>query len=167
MKKQTLVASVVIIIAILAVAGFLVYKNFALQKTISEKNNQTAGWKTYANSEYGFEIKYPTGWGVEKTSLEGGFFVRQDSTGGEAPTIIIQFSNGDYSKAISEEQKAVNEKINDINFAGVPAKEFFSYSPVGFAERVVLLSRNNITLKVTSATGGILDPILSTFKFTK
>lgn len=24
--------------------------------------DQTAGWKTYTNSEYGFEIKYPTGW---------------------------------------------------------------------------------------------------------
>lgn len=31
----------------------------------NSKTNQTAGWKTYKNSEYGFEFKYPLDWDFE------------------------------------------------------------------------------------------------------
>ncbi|MBI2610205.1 hypothetical protein HYW53_03470 [Candidatus Giovannonibacteria bacterium] len=33
-----------------------------------QENDETAGWKTYRNTEYGFEVKYPDGWKLVDTS---------------------------------------------------------------------------------------------------
>jgi len=67
MKNQKGIASIIfiiIIIALLAVAGFFAYKYFSAQKANNQPINQTAGWKTYTNSQYGFEFKYPQGWNI-------------------------------------------------------------------------------------------------------
>ena len=42
-------------------------------KTITEISvDQTANWKTYTNSQYGFEIKYPTGSRITDSDITGG-----------------------------------------------------------------------------------------------
>lgn len=78
MKKQkgisTLVGIIIIIaVAVVAFGGVFVYQYFSIQKANNQpqiqsqqqnqnQNDQTAGWKTYRNDEYGFEIKYPQDW---------------------------------------------------------------------------------------------------------
>ncbi|MBI2024004.1 hypothetical protein HYT00_01280 [Candidatus Giovannonibacteria bacterium] len=66
----------VLIVIILAMGGYFIYVNRA-QAPADENNsaqnaptptpsvNETAGWKTYQNKEFGFEFKYPDDWKVE------------------------------------------------------------------------------------------------------
>lgn len=53
----------ILIIAVLGVAGYFVYRNYQKQQTVTPRpiSNpiQTNNWKTYANSKYGFSISYP------------------------------------------------------------------------------------------------------------
>ena len=63
MKKENGVSTLIgIIIIVLAAAiifgGVYVYQNFFISNG-EIKIDQTAGWKTYTNSQYGFEFKYP------------------------------------------------------------------------------------------------------------
>jgi hypothetical protein len=62
MKKSLFITLIVIIvIAILAIAGFVFYKNLTRPdiNTSNPNTEGTAGWKTYTNIDYGFEIQYP------------------------------------------------------------------------------------------------------------
>ena len=75
MKKQkeisTLIGTIIIIIAtVILFGGSFIYQYFALRNYVQNQavsvssllknqNQQIAGWKTYKNSEHGFEIKYP------------------------------------------------------------------------------------------------------------
>lgn len=138
--------------------------------------DQTADWKTYTNIKYNFEIKYPSNWSVREGSVNKKFSV--NFLGGEpAPFLIIQFHDAEYINFLTEYQKNFEERlkrniekppgeINDIQFAGVAAKEFLYYSPEGFIEQSIVLSKNNQTVEIQSVKGSILDPILATFKFT-
>ncbi|MDP3052103.1 MAG: PsbP-related protein [bacterium] len=57
---------VIVVIAILIATVFLVYGYFwSPEQPETEQpvtQDETAGWKTYKNEEYGFEIKYPDDW---------------------------------------------------------------------------------------------------------
>ena len=66
---------VVILMAILVLLGFMAYNYFYptqnQEQIIPDQTNQeqepideTAGWQTYSNYDYGFQIKYPTDWSV-------------------------------------------------------------------------------------------------------
>lgn len=75
MQKQNqrgfILPAIIIIIAVtvLGSAGYLAYKQYSKPQTpnfndqsnlnVQNLNPQTADWKTYTNTEYGFEIKFP------------------------------------------------------------------------------------------------------------
>jgi uncharacterized protein YxeA len=123
MKKVS--ASVVIIIIVILVAiivgGVFVYQYFSAKiqpviQTQENQNNQTAGWKTYTNEKYGFELKYPNDWkyfeqgDAEKLNLptrENGilfmstFTVRfgKDPLNGESSDVLI-YKNATFDEII-------------------------------------------------------------------
>lgn len=74
MKNQKIILFGVLIIAVLAVAGYFLYKQYnspkeevqtqqvqqnQQQNAQNKTNTDIANWHTYANSEYGFSFKYP------------------------------------------------------------------------------------------------------------
>ena len=62
MKKQISSLTGFIIIAIeiaILFGGIFIYQQHSIQKSNIKNQNETAGWKTYSNFQYGFEIKYP------------------------------------------------------------------------------------------------------------
>lgn len=84
---------IIIIVALLAIVGFFAYQYFSKPQTPnsnsqansnvqnssssssvssikSSQNSVTAGWRTYTNSQYGFEIKYPQDWKVDLYNSE-------------------------------------------------------------------------------------------------
>lgn len=61
---------IVLLIAVLGIGGYFVYQNYSTKTTptptpystpqpSSSSTDETANWKTYENSKYGFSIKYP------------------------------------------------------------------------------------------------------------
>jgi len=55
---------ILIVLIALVTGGFLTWQYFGVPK--EEVKNETTDWKTYRNREYGYEIKYPEDWNVEK-----------------------------------------------------------------------------------------------------
>jgi len=90
MQKQKGASSlifIIIIVVLLAIAGYFAYKFYTVQKPsaqpevqnqnenqtqtpaqLNNVNTQTAGWKTYKNTEYGFEIQYPNSMGIQNSN---------------------------------------------------------------------------------------------------
>lgn len=135
----------------------------------------TADWKTYKNTDYGFEIKYPNGWSVEEDLPNKNFLVKFSEID-NYPVLNIRFLSEDYSKVLAQEEKrlaewskdspeGLNSGEKDITFSEVPAKEFYYFSPIGATEQLILVKKDNLTLQVKSFSNSVLDPILSTFKF--
>ena len=69
------VVEIVILIAVLAISGFMAYNYFYStqnkEQVISYQANQnktpvdeTADWQTYSNYDYGFQTKHPADWSV-------------------------------------------------------------------------------------------------------
>jgi Tfp pilus assembly protein PilV len=95
MKNQKGIAPIIfiiIIVALLAVAGFFAYQYFSTktsvqpqiqsqqqnqnqqQQTVNQQTansqpiNQVAGWKTYTSTQYGFEIQYPNSMSIQNSA---------------------------------------------------------------------------------------------------
>jgi|SRR3989344_1803176 len=68
--RISILVSVAIIIAVVTFAfgGFFIYQHYLNSQTpminVQNPNIQTADWKTYKNTIYGYSLKYPTNWEV-------------------------------------------------------------------------------------------------------
>jgi hypothetical protein len=92
-KVSTLVGIIIIVLsAVVLFGGVFIYQYFYAKPATSvttqkqeilnkpfplagEPTNQTAGWETYKNSQYGFEIKYPGNWKYQNVSCNLDFVV--------------------------------------------------------------------------------------------
>ncbi len=173
--KKSIWKWILLYIIIGAVAYGLIYYFFFYKKggyndnsqyPISNSQNKMADWKTYRNDEYGFEIKYPNDWEVQK-DLYSKFIVKTVSGNTANPNLIIEFLSEEYSSALAREKKDPYDTMNDVIISGAGAKEFLYYSPIGATSQTIIISKNNLVVKISSLKNSSLDPILSTFKFTK
>lgn len=176
-----------IVLAVFLVAGGVV---FAWQKSTSDKvktdlqgqinilqnqiqqlttipADETADWKTYTNTNYGFEIKYPETWSIsEKNNIIN--LINHSET---SQKIEILISSGPPPETIRDKIIRTEEVIVD----GIKAtKEIFQgkfednkddyYVRVFVAEKDVFYQTD---FDDTDQIMPIFDQILSTFKFTK
>jgi len=158
---------------VIAIGGTFLY----LQKSqiplvnVQNSNTQTADWKTYTNAEYGFEFKYPPGYEVTDLEKKDFFIVRAAGDVSREnpayPYLTIEFLSESYLKVLEVEQQKSPQEINNIVIGNVSSKEFLYSSEMGNTFQEIIIPKNNQAIRISSSKGGLLDPLLSTFKFIK
>ncbi len=152
-------------------------QKFLLQ---AQPKDETEGWQTYTNTQYGFSFKYPNDLVVDDQSSHGGagiYFHKGDNNG---PMMIslylsdkVQWSLQDrekLNKSTTGEQVIVEYKnVNGISCLDT----IFSGGTQSPAAEEIYFVKNNKTYAITFAISPTVpnvsdskDKILSTFKFT-
>jgi hypothetical protein len=153
--------------------------NYKLAGQNLESVNQTAGWKTHTNTEYGFEIKYPSNkWRLTIDNPMTSFLHRmyivaitkQDDFAG---SVGLYIQNGDLDSWLKDKAAHTRETVF-IN--GLQAEKFyFGRDLKTDTSFTYVFERNNLvyvinTVHIIENNYGISDSdvsqILSTFKFT-
>lgn len=201
MQKGFSFIVLIIILAIVATAGaggYVAYKHFFPSnfktQTQQQEAAQTANWKTYTNSQYGFEFQYPANYTV--AAPEKGLYAANNANiiaemYGEPDSIFITYvkssildeSSAKYgpehiwfdqntntwtSDIVS--QADGHNMISDITFHTGSGDTYFKDHHGVYSNDIFPLSHNSfIILSVADSGPGVdaMDQILSTFKFTK
>lgn len=143
------------------------------QCDVSE-NEIIAGWKTYTNTEYGFEVNYSSDWVYEKESVEnsivksiGTFTNRNDNS------VWLKFTEMKDKNLYTFEnlnKSGLFEKIKLNNIEVVRSSPFIEYgSEISEPKslNVYFYSNGNVIEAYCHMGINACDEILSTFKFTK
>lgn len=157
-----------------------------MDKTIPEVEGVT--WQTYTNTEYGFEMEYPKGWGVEKEdvkTLRGMFFefYRQSQTHPDYP-IASMLGLGIYKGRLQEELQRDGywarriEKYGLVSDANINGVDVYIYaSELSDPQQIDLelsFEKNDFRYRFTQPMGTksyendkIIEHMIKTFHFLK
>ena len=139
--------------------------------TVPAGQDQTAGWSTFTNTKYGFELKYPQGYTVDEygTKQDNGLSYKfelininppADAPGGFIMHIAI---SSDPNILVGPDDREIKEEklINGIKFAG--------FSDPGMGDKFGYTTKYGNQYYQLDAVfdTGLFDKILSTFRFTK
>lgn len=83
----------------------------------------TANWKTYTNSEYKYQLKYPNDWSVKENS-------GQDTVGNQVQNTTFYSPTKDYALVFGVRKSG--ETINIVGRSGVSAGDFVASNPIPF-----------------------------------
>jgi hypothetical protein len=180
---------IIIIFAVVIFGGVFAYQYFFVKlPTVVESpqtQNQTAGWKTYSNTQYGFEFKYPLLVTRREISAD---VVRLDVTAnnfdvsGMITVLVAPKNNPLILKKLEEPKGAIifnkTDKVNDLDWQ---KKEIVEAPQNGIGtygdEMTYYIEKNDLIYSFTCYGcvpppdgGGVVNKIfpilLSTFKFT-
>ncbi len=152
----------------------------------TQSQQATEGWKTYIDSQYGFEIKYPQNENVSLVDFipsrgtnlilpDNNFIEKNGTIGGILNFFIFQKSTNNLEEYISDDLSAVNA-VNDkynlprssyekININGITAYKI-NY-PGGIVRIYMQNSAHTLFFQYDTKNDIIVQNIISTFKFTK
>lgn len=90
----------------------------------SPQNQSTADWKSYANSQYGFEAKYPNGWQVlpsvgTLTRIAFGQTKNIGTAGYDGEWFVFVYSDSEIN--INNMRKSLGEETEHVSINGVSA----------------------------------------------
>ncbi|MCX6752265.1 MAG: hypothetical protein NTZ87_02075 [Candidatus Nomurabacteria bacterium] len=180
-----------VIVAIVIIAGGFAYNYLSKPKPVcwpycpgmtdqdreaikkSALEAETANWKTYTNTKYGFEVKYPVDWRTEETKTRYGStifslalvspetddFIKK-VPGTDASTFDVDFM-------IYPLNYRSNGVRSQVVFNGINAEKVVSESELG-THSIIYLDGKNYTYGIYNISPRNIeenDQILSTFKF--
>lgn len=135
--------------------------------------DETASWKTYANTTYGFSLKYPESWTKEENSGEGlaqfySTVAGRSLTSTETKIVVWAIpatSISNLEKYVADNDGKISSS-SDITLGGVASKKFV-LTPVDDVKfTVVYALHGDSYIKISCLENASnLDTILSTFKF--
>lgn len=126
-----LAIGIIVVVAVLAGAGVLGYQYYYIPKqeaNVENVQDETADWKTYTNTQYGYEIKYPSDYKSQEipTDSPTGLSInlpRGEATVHEINNAIININLPDdcmFSSNALEDKNMLSfietKQINGINF---------------------------------------------------
>lgn len=157
MQKKILFGIIIIIVIIFSVSAVWGYiKNtqfYKIPSNVQAPNSETAGWKTYKNTKYGFEFKYPENAMVnDKDCCQGAMSANIEVYPENSKEI-------DYTKAVTMQ---LYDK-NQVDWSDWPLVSDNS----SVAKSIKL---NNLLMHITVGQNGykdIFNEITSTFRFIK
>ena len=144
---------------------------------LTKTENQTAGWKTYTNTEYGFEFKYPQDFIISINPQGSTVIFRLVDNNMAVCDMYIGPIYSRVSDLLAPPSSTQKKIVTDITISGIKAKRIreeergldagLITTYAGYA------SRNNIHYLFSCVPvdykddGFVFDKMLSTFKFTK
>lgn len=182
-KKFAITAIILILIAIIAYAGIWYWqKQQVAQQVVPTVTprviDETADWKTYTNTQYGFEFRYPSNWNF--VNELGTICLRENGKHypieeGEVCGVSVfayktnpnQTSTADLIKNRTHDNP--NLKVYNIQVSGINATRIMGYGDETYFDykgNTYSISSQYDVLNLPNLKN-ILDQILSTFKFTK
>lgn len=183
-----IIVAIVVAVVVLSAGGYFGYKYYnekisnSLVPISSEDQNaqtvadETAGWKTYTNSQYGFEIKYPAdNWRLFVEAPRGSsLHLMQIGAIDEFGSVQIYIQSGNVDSWLSN--KAIHTR-ETVYINGLRAEKFyFGRDLKTDASFTYVFERNNLVYVINTSLiignkYGIsetdISQILSTFKFTE
>lgn len=179
--KKGVISLPILIMAFVVLLGVSGWMYFEQNKESRIKNNEmidTANWKTYTNSEYGFGLQYPDGWALRDGSsnkiwvFQSATFDKNISGGFDLPPsgnmVVRVFKDVPTTCTSDDYQKISYSGIVDYDVPG-------NYPPDPHAEtlrKVICKDKFKIILELWADDHNLndhkalLDRVLSTFKFT-
>jgi len=180
----------ILIIGLAAVGGYYLYQKQTsypipqvVQKTPQPKltkstsSAQTANWKTYADTKYGYQVQYPADWDLT-VLVPGGFSIGGNALGYNGRNFLFSVSilpNTIWDKAEKfPDMVNSNHVVEDVTISGIKGLKKIGDPNLPGPGFQILLSKNNFTYELTGfdnlykedKDNSTVDQILSSFKFT-
>jgi len=189
-RISTLVGIIIIVtVAIVAFVGVSAYQYFSKSQipmtnvqpnpNSQNSNTETAGWKTYANTEYGFEIKYPPDSKIDDYSQDRwnnskGLNVDLDIGVVDPERLDIKVSKVGTEPCLPDAGSMVKSE-KEIDIDGVRAKEWrsagFSFDGGNFDYTGICFEKGNYSYSIIgnnqANNQNYVEIMASTFKFIK
>jgi len=151
--KKVLIISIIVILVILVFCVALSWQYFSeifkFYPNEIKTQNKTAGWKTYTNAEYGFEIKYPPYFSIKESGRPDlGASFNNDKKDININWVRIGWNVGmkgpiAFNKNIEVNQKCNNEicgAIRILNNFVIGGERAISYESIGWPSRIPSIS---------------------------
>lgn len=186
MKKLLIITSAIFLLA--AACNKQAVVQPASNQQTSNSTDQTANWKTYTNTQYGFEFQYPSDMIITADAPSGRFGTgvnysvsQPDSKWSYGVDVKANTSNQTLKQVFDENYNTWKSIITsgsdfqlkdfytlDIKVVGIDAKELYidHFSDIG-STMVSVIYKGYTYMIAGGVNKGDLDQFLSTFKFTK